>query len=437
MKLKTILLVFFLCLVLSFLGYSQSGRFNSFITEWSSVTLQERLSELESVAVRKSKVKDGLYIERTNVISNVQLANPDGIKVEFHLPYPVNNSESVKVKIGKKNATYGIDYTIDPIRQIVVFAKPPNRKQKIMVSYETVYNEFSFSLNFDGLYFNSDHKQLQGFDSEAAVSNATYLAEKKYINFTCSYGEAWPELVPSQDNPSNKVLYFRVDNANEHNSKHHKVRISCNVRKVPATSFTNTVDVLIPIEWAVLQDYENGIDWLTQQEYWCSSAGTPREGYPQFRMTVGMLKNRGKGKKLYYYLKCQDLFTTVNHDGSLDEKYVTLYEVDHRKDEFFPIPLGEWFNVRTEVISGDKETGHFKMTVTTANGKQYVIFDEICPTHATGYDEPDANEALYTSLSPLKLYTSSKILEFFQQNNKSFGVYYDNWSFIGRCVNHE
>ena len=197
------------------------------------------------------------------------------------------------------------------------------------------------------------------------------------------------------------------------------------------------MDVLIPIEWAVLQDYENGIDWLTQQEYWCSSAGTPREGYPQFRMTVGMLKNRGKGKKLYYYLKCQDLFTTVNHDGSLDEKYVTLYEVDHRKDEFFPIPLGEWFNVRTEVISGDKETGHFKMTVTTANGKQYVIFDEICPTHATGYDEPDANEALYTSLSPLKLYTSSKILEFFQQNNKSFGVYYDNWSFIGRCVNHE
>lgn len=392
---------------------------------------------LSSNSKNNERFQNGLYKQNKSKFSNLVIARADGSKKVFRLPSPVNTCESIAVTVGGRKVNLGEDYSINPFLQTIEFKNPPKIGKRIRVSYESVQQQFYFNLTFENLTFDESHESLLGADSDRPSGNASYLSLSRTIDFSCTEGESWPEIVESPTNSHNKVLLFRAKKANERSSGQEKVRISANVRGVPAVSFVNSVDVYIPQDWKVLEQYDEQIDWLTLQEYWCATAGEPREGYPQFRMTIGMLKNKGRGEKLYFYLKCQDLFTTVKGKGSLEENYVTLYEVDHRKDRYFPIPIGEWINIKTEVVSGDMNTGHLLMIVTTSNQKKHIVFDETCPTHATGYDLPNANEALYTSLSPLKLYTSSKTLDCFNVNGKQLDLYFDNWSFIGNCITHE
>lgn len=388
----------------------------------------------KSVAAERNKA---LYSPKTvSFAKKVAIARGDGHSTLFYLPKPINKAETVVVYIGCRKLKR-TDYTINPFLRTIEFSKPPKRKKKISVHYSTDVREFHFDLNFDNLFFEEDQQRLIGKDGDREEQNASFLSSREYVNFTSTVGKAWCILTDNPTHPGDRVLRFLAEKTNDRSSSIDKVRISGNVRTIPAVSFENSVDVFLPSDWEVLRNYPDAIDWMTQQEYWCSASGAPRVGYPQFRMTIGMLKERGLNKELFYYLKCQDLFTTVGPDGSLNERYVTLYEKDHRIDHVFPIPIGEWFNIKTIVESGDLHSGHFKMIVTTEDGVEHIVFDEICPTHATGYDVPNANEALYTSLSPLKLYTSGEILQFFKMSGKTLSIYYNNWKFTGTCVQHE
>lgn len=418
---------------------SNSISFNLRDAKLRSFTRQEKPDEAISVRTKSivSERKEVLYSPKTiSVAKKVTIARGDGHSTIFYLPKPINNAETVAVYIGCRKLKTS-DYTVNPFLRTIEFSKPPKRKKKISICYSTDIREFHFALNFDNLIFQGDQQRLIGKDGDREEQNASFLSSREYVNFTSTVGKAWCLLTDNPTHSGDRVLRFLAEETNDRSSGLDKVRISGNVRTIPAVSFENSVDVFLPSDWEVLRNFPDAINWMTQQEYWCSTSGVPREGYPQFRITVGMLKEKGLNKELFYYLKCQDLFTNVGLDGSLNERYVMLYEKDHRIDLVFPIPIGEWFNVRTIVESGDMHSGHFTMIVTTADGKEHIIFDEICPTHATGYDAPNANEALYTSLSPLKLYTSGEILQFFKRNGKTLSIYYNNWNFTGTCINHQ
>lgn len=418
---------------------SNSISFNLLDAKLQSFTRQEETNVAFRVQTKSitSERNESLYTPKSlSLAKKVTIARGDGHSTLFYLPKPINNTETVVVYIGCRKLKM-TDFTINPFLRTIVFSKPPKRKKKISVRYSTDVREFHFAFNFDNLLFEEDQQRLLGKDGDREEQNASFLSSREYVNFTSTVGKAWCILTDNPIHPGDRVLRFLAEKTNDRSSGIDKVRISGNVRTIPAVSFENSVDVFLPSDWEVLRDYPEAINWMTQQEYWCSTSGVPRDGYPQFRMTVGMLKERGVNKELFYYLKCQDLFTTVGLDGSLNERYVTLYEKDHRIDHVFPIPIGEWFNVKTIVESGDLHSGHFTMIVTTEDGVEHIVFDEICPTHATGYDVPNANEALYTSLSPLKLYTSGEILHFFKMSGKSLSIYYNNWNFTGTCINHQ
>lgn len=408
----------------------RGAHFNSFINR-----VQGNLKK-HSITPADNLYQQGVYELKQFSINKTKIAKGDGTSRVFYLPEPVSDSKSVNIYVGWKRLK-PTEYEIEPYNRKIVLHNPPKKNRKVSVKYNSEEYEFHFSFSFDNLSFDSNQQVLMGKDGNNEFQNASFFSKMNYVDFTSTKDKSWSSLVDNPFRPGDKVLRFLAKQTNDRSSNVDKVRIHGNVKSVPAVAFDNSVDVYIPTDWAVLSQYDEEINWLTQQEYWCSSSGSPRDGYPQFRITVGMLKEKGVNKQLYYYLKCQDLFTTVKENGLLNEKYVTLYEKDHRKDHNFAIPLGEWFNVRTIVKSGNSDSGHFKMIVTTQDGKEHIIFDEICPTRATGYDLPGANEALYSSLTPLKLYTSGAILDFFNSKGKSLSIYYNNWEFFGTCVNHK
>ena len=293
--------------------------------------------------------------------------------------------------------------------------------------------EKSFELSFEGLILDSQ-RGLLGIDSRSGFNANYYSHYKRIVSLQGTDGKSWAsiERAPKRDG---NALHFKAAVANDKDVGGDKLRVTSSVNDLNATEIVNSVDIYIPCSWRALTKIEGGISWLTIQEYWCASAGIPVDGEPQFRMTLGVLKNPGKGNKLYFDLKAQDLETTRKADGSWMENYTTLYELDDRESKRFEIPFGRWFNLRTEILAGDSMNGHFRLVATDHKGRETVIFDEVCQTAATGYFKPGAKQPLYKSVSPLKLYTSVKMLHFMK--GKPLEIYYDNWKYKAVCISEE
>ena len=290
-----------------------------------------------------------------------------------------------------------------------------------------------FELSFEGVKLNGQ-KGWKGTDSRTGLNTDYFSRDKRIITLQGTTRKSWAELVPAPKRKGN-VLHFIAAAANDRDIAGDKVRVTGSVNGLNATEIVNSVDIFVPCSMKALTNIESAITWLTIQEYWCAAAGIPVEGEPQFRMTLGMLKKAGKGNKLYLDLKVQDLETTKQADGSWKEKYTTLYELDDRESKRFEIPFGKWFNLRTEIVAGDRMNGHFRLVATDNKGCETVIFDEVCQTAATGYFKSGAKQPLYKSVSPLKLYTSAKMLQYMK--GKPLEIYYDNWNYKAICISEE
>ena len=292
-------------------------------------------------------------------------------------------------------------------------------------------HETELYLSFEGLTLNNNNGLLEGIDAKTGLNTNFYSRDRRIITIRGTTGKAWVELCEAPKRKG-KVAHFKAVSPNDHDIYGDKVRITGNINQLKAVELVSSVDIFVPYSWKALTKTDKSISWLTVQEYWCASAGIPVEGEPQFRMTLGILKKAGKNNRLYFDLKVQDLETTHQPDGSWKEKYTDLYELDDRERKKFEIPFGKWFNLRTEIVAGDKQCGHFRLVATDYKGRETVIFDEVCQTVATGYSIPGAKRPLYKDVSPLKLYTSANTLRLMK--DKPLEIYYDNWHFKAVCV---
>ena len=290
-----------------------------------------------------------------------------------------------------------------------------------------------FELSFEGVNLYGSNR-LEGLDAKTGLNASFYNREKRIINIQGTEGKAWAEIVKAPRRKGN-ALHFIAVKPNDKDVAGEKLRVTGSISGLNAVEVVNSVDIYVPRSWKALTKIEPGFTWLTVQEYWCATAGIPVEGEPQFRMTLGMLKKAGKGNKLYFDLKVQDLETTKQADGSWKEKYTTLYKLDDRESKRFEIPFGKWFNLRTEIVVGDSKSGHFRLVATDHKGRETVIFDEVCQTAASGYFKPGAKQPLYKSEAPLKLYTSAKMLQYMK--GKPLEIYYDNWKYKAICISEE
>ena len=361
-------------------------------------------TESEAKAALKSEIKNGgsiVYIDWDAMIKSSITIDLSHASFKEVTNKGIANSKSVKRMAGKKP--------------------------------EVKTEEKSFDLSFDGLELDQQ-RGWKGRDGETGFNANYYSRDKRIVTLQGTEGKSWAELAKAPRRKGD-ALHFTAAVANDRDIAGDKLRVTGSVSGLNATEIVNSVDIYIPCSWKSLTKIESGITWLTIQEYWCASAGIPVDGEPQFRMTLGVLKKPGKGNKLYFDLKAQDLETTLQADGSWKEKYTTLYELDDRESKRFEIPFGKWFNLRTEIVAGDSENGHFRLVATDQKGRETVIFDEVCQTAASGYFKPGAKQPLYKSVSPLKLYTSAKMLQYMK--GKPLDIYYDNWKYKAVCISEE
>ena len=429
----------------SLLSYYQNGE-KLLIVDWDAVPFGAKnidlghtnfyLKSVDAKTIPKKGIKkeniSSLYtVDIREVDKAPVIEKPDGKRTRFTLPNYVSNKQDVKVYINNKLQDPQ-NYIIHPSKKCVVFKKTPKRCSKITVSNAFNLTVVEYAMSFDGLTLENT-RYLKGIDNKTGLNTTYFSFDKHNITFKGTQGKAYVELADPAGY-SDLAAHFKALAPNDKDIYGEKVRITGSINHLNAVEIINSVDVFIPRAWNALTQQDNNIDWLTVQEYWCSEAGVPIKGEPQFRMTLGILKKAGRGNKLYFDLKAQDLETTLQSDGSWKEKYKTLYELDDRNSQVFEIPLDEWFNLRTEITAGDANSGHFKLIARLYSGKEIVIFDKICQTFATGYIELETKQPLYTSVSPLKLYTSAKTLQLMKGH--PLDIFYDNWSFKAYCISY-
>ena len=89
----------------------------------------------------------------------------------------------------------------------------------------------------------------------------------------------------------------------------------------------------------------------------------------------------------------------------------------------FEIPLGEWLDVEIGYKQGNKKSGRFYMGVKREKEKRFTaVFDVKNWTYHPGSPQP----VPLTNWNPIKIYTSSKIVDFIRQKSGVTQIYWDD-----------
>ena len=87
------------------------------------------------------------------------------------------------------------------------------------------------------------------------------------------------------------------------------------------------------------------------------------------------------------------------------------------------VPIGKWFTMDYCFLEGNKETGHFGMTITPDGGSKQIVFDVHDFTHMTKDSAPNG----LTGYNPMKLYTSDELVDYMRSQGKTLQIYWDDY----------
>lgn len=213
-----------------------------------------------------------------------------------------------------------------------------------------------------------------------------------------------------------KALHFKINSPNvEKEGKKTKSRIQIEFAKRQGfKSFVSEVSVFLPAPMKELNNYPNPITWLTLQEFWNAPVGDTGK---TFRITIGLWKNQ-EGK-LYFGYRSQDY---------VGGKFINVAKCDNDSCE---VPFGRWFRLRTEVIEGDKDSGFFCLMIKDGK-KEKTLYRFNTQTMATVFCEKQYPQQGFTSLHPIKLYTSARLTEWMKDRDCAIEAYFTDWNFEGK-----
>jgi hypothetical protein len=226
-------------------------------------------------------------------------------------------------------------------------------------------------------------------------------------------------IVADPTNATNRVLSFEIDQANvsmADGSKRGRVQLNAYAPgAAQAREMRFTTRMYLPADVGLLRGMTGTFDWLTISEWWNDAAWTD-SAYP-FRVSLNLVKPlQRRGTPLYLQARAQTM------DVDSQRWTNTVWQVTNRS---VPIPIGQWVTLEYSYLEGNASTGRFYLAMTPDGGRRVVLFDIRSWTQHPSDPAPDG----LSHVNPLKLYTSSQIVDYVHNAGGVLSVLWDDLSF--------
>ncbi len=86
------------------------------------------------------------------------------------------------------------------------------------------------------------------------------------------------------------------------------------------------------------------------------------------------------------------------------------------------MPIARWVTLDYDFLEGNASTGHFLLTATVDGGESVQVFNIRNFTHHPDDPKPDG----LSDFSPIKLYTSKKLINYVNSKGGEIKVYWDD-----------
>ncbi len=237
--------------------------------------------------------------------------------------------------------------------------------------------------------------------------------------------ERFARIIEDPTCPGNQVLQFSVTHANERYPGGAKARVqACIYQNRNLTVMGSRVRMYLHPDLAVLRDWERGFNWLTLQELWFSP---PWDGGEHtYRISLGLCREPGPGRKMLHF----NVHGQPHWEEGMPvfpEYYGWAKPTWEGVQRDFAVPTGVWLECETGYRMGNAETGRFTYRVRVEGGDWVTVFDVTDWTYNPRSPEP---QPLY-GWSPMKLYTSSALIDYVRHRGGLTQIYWDDFAIYG------
>lgn len=189
-----------------------------------------------------------------------------------------------------------------------------------------------------------------------------------------------------------------------------KGRIQMNLANLNASLVYQRYRMYLPPDMNLYRAYPKSSTWFTINELW---AGVPWNGdaWP-FRISLNIVKETGAGSPLW--------LAVSGAVADVDGRWTNIWS---QVNKTFEVPIGEWLDVEMGYKQGNASTGRFYVAVKRASAAAKTVVLNV--TNWTYHPQAPRPVPL-THWQPLKLYTSSSIIDYVRQNGGVTQAYWDD-----------
>lgn len=224
------------------------------------------------------------------------------------------------------------------------------------------------------------------------------------------------QVIADPANGLNNVLQFWLKEARVpgQTEGRYKGRIQLNLTKLNADLVYQRFRMYLHPDLGLYRAYPQSNSWFTVNELW---AGAPWSGdaHP-FRITLDIVKESGSGSPLRFAATGS---VYAGGDPAAGIWQPTWRSVNRK----FAVPVGEWLDMEIGYQQGNAQSGKFYLSVKRATDAAKTV---VLNVKNWTYHPQAPRPVPLTHWQPLKLYTSSTIIDYIRERGGVAQIYWDD-----------
>lgn len=266
----------------------------------------------------------------------------------------------------------------------------------------------------------SDKKSLRKLDVLAIKLPSGQPVEAAIYYEDGNSSGRFARIIPDPTKSGNHVLHYWLKEAQVPGERkgRFKGRIQMNMANFRWTEAYQRYRMYLHPDLQLYRSYPGKSTWFTINELWFGASW--KGDANAFRITLGIGKEDGAGKPLYFIAT-----------GETKEKG-KWKPVWHSLSDKFSVPVGEWLDMEVGYRQGDKNTGRFRVAAKRASD---ATMTTIIDVHDWTYHPRAKKPVPMTQWNPLKLYTSSSVIDFIRNQGGVAQIYYDDLTILKKWPN--